>query len=293
MSKKKEETGLPMIQKEAALLLEELSLCPETSAVAVGGSRATGRADEKSDYDIYVYVEKEIPEEKRRRILEKYCSTMEIGNHYWEAEDNCTLKDGVDIDLIYRNRKEFEREIAAVVEQFRASCGYTTCMWHNLATCRIVYDRDGELEAMKKRFDVPCPEELRDEIIRKNRALLSGVLPSYDAQIRKAWARRDLVSVNHRTTEFLASYFDIIFAMNGRTHPGEKRLVTLCKESCENLPDRFEENLERLFTVMYNPDGEVNDVIARMVAELDRALLKVRPGEFTAGQLPMGAAEKQ
>ena len=132
MSKKKEETGLPMIQKEAALLLEELSLCPETSAVAVGGSRATGRADEKSDYDIYVYVEKEIPEEKRRRILEKYCSTMEIGNHYWEAEDNCTLKDGVDIDLIYRNRKEFEREIAAVVEQFRASCGYTTCMWHNL-----------------------------------------------------------------------------------------------------------------------------------------------------------------
>ena len=142
-------------------------------------------------------------------------------------------------------------------------------MWHNLATCRIVYDRDGELEAMKKRFDVPCPEELRDEIIRKNRALLSGVLPSYDAQIRKAWARRDLVSVNHRTTEFLASYFDIIFAMNGRTHPGEKRLVTLCT------------------------DGEVNDVIARMVAELDRALLKVRPGEFTAGQLPMGAAEKQ
>lgn len=37
MSKKKEETGLPMLQKEAALLLEELSLCPETSAVAVGG----------------------------------------------------------------------------------------------------------------------------------------------------------------------------------------------------------------------------------------------------------------
>lgn len=69
--------------------------------------------------------------------------------------------------------------------------------------------------------------------------------------------------------------------------------MTLCKESCENLPDRFEENLERLFTVMYNPDGEVNDVIARMVAELDRALLKVRPGEFTAGQPPMGAAEKQ
>lgn len=100
---------------------------------------------------------------------------------------------------------------------------------------------------MKKRFDVPYPEALRTAIIRKNRALLSGVLPSYDAQIRKVASRRDLVSINHRTTEFLASYFDIIFAMNRQTHPGEKRLVSLCKDRCENLPDRFEENLNHLF----------------------------------------------
>lgn len=272
-------SGVPVMEREVTALLEEISSCPETAAVAVGGSRATGKADKKSDYDIYVYVEMEIAKERRKSILEKYCGVMEIGNHYWESEDNCTLNNGVDIDIIYRKLQDFEGDVAAVVEQNRASNGYTTCMWHNLATCRILYDREGALEAMKKRFDVPYPEALRAEIIRKNRALLSGVLPSYDAQIRKAASRRDLVSINHRTTEFLASYFDILFAMNRQTHPGEKRLVSLCKDRCENLPDRFEENLNHLFSVMYDPDGAVNDMIACMLTELDQALLKAENGQ--------------
>ena len=53
------------------------------------------------------------------------------------------LNNGVDIDIIYRKLQDFEGDVAAVVEQNRASNGYTTCMWHNLATCRILYDRDG------------------------------------------------------------------------------------------------------------------------------------------------------
>ena len=57
--------------------------------------------------------------------------------------------------------------------------------------------------------------------------LLSGMLPSFDAQIEKAENRKDFVSVNHRVTEFLASYFDIIFALNEMTHPGEKRMQSI------------------------------------------------------------------
>ena len=147
-------SGAPVIERDVTALLEEISLCPETAAVAVGGSRATGKADKKSDYDIYVYVEMEIAKERRKSILEKYCGVMEIGNHYWESEDNCTLNNGVDIDIIYRKLQDFEGDVAAVVEQSRASNGYTTCMWHNLATCRILYDRDGALEAMKQ--DTRC-----------------------------------------------------------------------------------------------------------------------------------------
>ena len=58
--------------------------------------------------------------------------------------------------------------------------------------------------------------------------------------------RGDLVSVNHRVTEFLASYFDILFALNEMTHPGEKRMQRICAAECQILPAYFEENLQRL-----------------------------------------------
>jgi predicted nucleotidyltransferase len=68
-------------------LFEELACLSQVEAIALGGSRATGRNDEKSDYDVYVYLNSAIDEAIRRSILEKYCSYMEIGNSFWELED--------------------------------------------------------------------------------------------------------------------------------------------------------------------------------------------------------------
>lgn len=109
----------------------------------MGGSRATEKSDERSDYDVYVYWTDEVPDGVRDKILQKYCSRMEIGNHYWEKEDNCTLKDGIDIDIIYRSLDDFIAGIENVVIGGNASNGYTTCMWHNLKTCKILYDEKG------------------------------------------------------------------------------------------------------------------------------------------------------
>ena len=55
-------------------------------------------------------------------------------------------------------------------------------------------------------------------------------MPAYPKQIIKSVQRNDFVRINHRITEFLASYFDLLFAINGVTHPGEKRLVQLCNK---------------------------------------------------------------
>ena len=72
-------------------LFEELGSLSQVEAIALGGSRATGRNDEKSDYDVYVYITSSIDENVRRNILEKYCRYMEIGNSFWELEDDVTL----------------------------------------------------------------------------------------------------------------------------------------------------------------------------------------------------------
>lgn len=79
-------------------LFRELSMLDEVKAIALGGSRAGDTFDEKSDYDVYLYCTGAVDENIRKKILSKYCSVMEIGNHFWEYEDNCTLNNGIDID---------------------------------------------------------------------------------------------------------------------------------------------------------------------------------------------------
>lgn len=256
-------------------LFEKLSGFPEVEAVALGGSRAGNCFDDRSDYDVYVYLTSPLFEVKRREMLSEYCGIMEIGNRFWEYEDNCVLKSGCDIDIIYRDLDDFIKDISSVVDSHQAHNGYTTCMWHNLINSRILFDRSGRLEKYQKQYTVPYPDELRKNIISRNMRLLTGNLPSYDGQIKKAAHRGDFVSVNHRTAEFMASYFDVIFALNSMTHPGEKRLVQLCREKCCILPENFEENINGLFSVMMNYGNspeKVTKQVRLIISELEKII---------------------
>ncbi len=250
------------------LLWNALAALPEVEAIALGGSRAGTDYDEKSDYDLYIYCTGIPSENMRKYILEKSCQYTEIGNSFWEPEDDCTLKDGTDIDILYRNIGNFSRTIHAVVEEHTAYNGYTTCMWHNLLHCRILCDKNGELESLQNKYRIPYPDELRDNIITKNMRLLTGNLPSYDAQIKKAFSRKDMVSVNHRTAAFLESYFDIIFALNKLTHPGEKRMVPYAKENAKILPADFEDNLNKLLQNLFIDSDKAVQTLEEMITAL-------------------------
>lgn len=253
-------------------LIAELIQIPQIEAIALGGSRAGTAFDAKSDYDVYLYCTAPVPEELRRELLGRYCSYMEIDNRFWETEDNCTLNDGIDIDILYRNLDDFTADVAGVVEHHQASNGYTTCMWHNLLTCRILWDKCGRLAAAQARFSVPYPAQLKQNIIERNLKLLRGTLPAYDGQIRKAAARGDTVSVCHRTAAFMESYFDIIWALNEKTHPGEKRLISLCRRDCPLLPAHFEENLEKLYVHLFTKPGKISSDLQAIIDELTKIL---------------------
>lgn len=253
-------------------LFTELSQLSQVEAIALGGSRAGDHYDEKSDYDVYLYCTAPVPEDLRRELLSKYCSYMEIGNHFWETEDNCTLNNGIDIDVLYRNLDDFTADVASVAELYQPRNGYTTCMWHNLRTCRILYDEQGRLTAAQKRFDISYPPQLKRNIIERNWMLLHGTLPAYDGQIMKAARRGDIVSISHRTAAFMESYFDILWALNEKTHPGEKRLISLCRENCRLLPANFEENLNTLFSHLYSRSDLIREDLDRILSELEKIL---------------------
>lgn len=253
-------------------LFHDFSCLPQVEAIALGGSRAGTHFDEKSDYDVYLYCTAPVPEEIRKEILARYCDYMETGNHFWEYEDNCRLKNGVDIDILYRNLDDFIADVADVAEHCHSRNGYTTCMWHNLRTCKVIYDRDGRLSAARERFNIPYPPALKENIIRNNWRLLRSAMPAYELQIRKAVERKDPVSVNHRVSAFLESYFDLLFALNEQTHPGEKRLIPLCREMCAKLPEDFEKNLNRLFSHMFTQPEAVSEDLDRILSALVKIL---------------------
>lgn len=253
-------------------IYKEFSALPEVQAIALGGSRATGNNDKKSDYDIYIYLTTPLSPEIRKHILDKYVSYLELNNQFWENEDNGTFKDGVDFDILYRNLDDFTDSLSYVVEKHNAYNNYTTCFWHNLLTSKIVYDKYGNLAKIVERFNVPYPEELKQNIINRGMRLLTESIASFEYQIKKAVERKDMVSILHRTTEFMAVYFDIIWAINKKTHPGEKRLVELTERECPILPADFRSNIDILFKNMFiEPESNVQN-IANMVAEIKKLI---------------------
>lgn len=255
-------------------LWKSLATLPEVEAIALGGSRAGNQYDENSDYDLYVYCQSIPNKETRKVLLEPYCQYLELNNTFWEVEDDAILNNGIPIDIIYRSLEDFDRSLHQVVQDHVAYNGYTTCLWHNLLKSKILYDPKGKLEKLQDQYEIEYPKALRQNIINKNWRLLTNNLPSYDTQIHKAMDRQDLVSVNHRTSAFLESYFDLLFALNSLTHPGEKRMVRYLKENATILPNHFEENINTLFEVLFTDPNQARQILQDMIAEVALLLEK-------------------
>ena len=75
-------------------------------------------------------------------------------------------------------------------------------------------------------------------------------MSSYRYQIERALARNDWVSINHRVAALLASYFDILFAVNHLLHPGEKRLVAFVETHCRLAPAGMNSRLHELLAAV-------------------------------------------
>ncbi|MEE1673822.1 nucleotidyltransferase domain-containing protein [Agarivorans aestuarii] len=252
-------------------LVDELSALAQVDAILLAGSRASGLADDYSDYDVYVYLNAPLAAETRQDLVAKHCQYLELNNQFWETEDDGVLLDGIEIELIYRDFAFLENELHHLVERHQAKVGYSTCFWANLLDSKILYDASGQAKRLQQRFEVTYPSALQQAIINKNAPLLMQQMPAYYFQLAKALKRQDSVSLNHRCAEFLASYFDILFAINALPHPGEKRMLEYAELHCNICPDKLTENVERLLAEV----GQVADSLLDTVSLLSETLQQV------------------
>lgn len=251
------------------VLVDTFSSRPDVRAIALGGSRASRQDDAQSDYNLYVFIEHEIPERERRDLALQFDPEPEISNPWFGLED--AWSDGTtSIDVSYWDPRDFENSLRQVIEHHRPSLGYSTSFWFTMRHAIPLYDRSGWFARMNSLASTPYPEALRDAIVAHHAPLLRNASASYRHQIELAIERNDAVSVNHRVAAFLASIFDIVFALNYMLHPGEKRQMAWITTLKEHIPPTFEQHVNDLLAA----SGEnVLDAVDVLCDDVDTMIL--------------------
>ncbi len=254
----------------ARRLADRFADCAHVEAAALGGSIASGTGSEGSDIDLYIFSQPIVPLAFREALIEaEDAQKAALALNFWDPGDAWFDREsGIEVDVMYWSPDWIADQLDRVIEQHQASLGYSTCHWHTIRRSLPLFDRQGWLTGLKHKADAPYPEALRVNIIEKNTPVLRDAIPAYAKQIKKAVQREDLVSLNHRITGLLASYFDILFALNRLPHPGEKRLLDRARALCPLRPLRMTEDVTRLLELAAQPGPELLAAVDALVDHL-------------------------
>lgn len=270
-------TGAPGAETGRRLALareiaDRYAVHEEVEAVAIGGSVASGFVTDASDIDLYVYLRAELSLATRAEIAGTGSTHAEVANAFWESGDEWyDDATGIAVDVILRDPAWIEGQLDRVLRRHEASVGYTTCLWANIRSSLALFDRHGWYDRLREEAAVDYPEPLRRAIVARNFPILRDAMSGYRSQLAKAADRRDLVSLNHRVAAFLASCFDILFALNRVPHPGEKRLLELVESLCPIRPAGFAADVEALVRASAG-DGDVVAVTDRLTSGIEGLL---------------------
>lgn len=251
-------------------IARKYSVLPTVESVTLAGSLTAGNGSNDSDVDLHVYASSEVAISKRKEIVTGRGATrLEINNSTWERGDEWLEPNGTHIDVVFREKTWIQNQLDKVLKLHEASVGYSTCFWHAVLTSVILFDHHDWFKDIQKTSHSPYPEMLRLNIVEKNHPILRDSISSYRQQIAKAVSRNDLNSLNHRIAAFLASYFDILFAINRYPHPGEKRLLELVEKHCPLKPNHFDQNIEELLQASSHVSAKALTQIDTLMEGLD------------------------
>ena len=262
-------------QELAYELATQFAAFPQVVAVALGGSQASSTADTESDIDLYIYTDTEVSLAAQSALIEQSggANRADLNLPYWGGVNIwINAPTGITVDCIYFGAAWMEEQIMRVMELHQPSLGYSTCFCRTMQQSRMLYDPRGWFQALQAHSQQDYPEALRRNIIAYNHPVLRTIMSSYLDQIKNAVRRDDIVSVNHRVAALLASYFDVVFALNRVLHPGEKRLLAFAHSECALLPTAIDADIAAVLAVAGTASDTVVVHLTRLLDRLDELL---------------------
>lgn len=250
----------------AARIAQTIGQIPSVVAVSLGGSAASGLADEDSDLDFHVYWAAPLaaPAEREailRPIADAGSLIVRPGEASWTLEDWLVVE-GQPVELIYVAWRDVEAEVGWAYDRGLTDDEFTTARLHNYAHGLALHDPSGALDAIQARLNQAYPAATRDLLLRRE----PGRLELAMKQLRTAQGRGDLLFVQHRRYTVQSIFFNLLFALNRRYHPGEKRLL----QHAERCPIRPADLAERWEYIALLPadDMTLDYFLSEQVAEL-------------------------
>jgi hypothetical protein len=131
-----------------------------------------------------------------------------------------------------------------------------------LANGRPLYDPAGELSVLRERLQAEYPEPTRRLLLHYHPALLRIYLD----HLRLAQSRDDLLMVQHRRYTVQMVFFNLLFALNRRYHPGEKRLL-IHSQACTLQPADLSARWSRVVRLAAD-NPQLGQVLTSLVDDL-------------------------
>lgn len=192
-------------------------------AISLGGSFGTGLADSASDLDLHVYWSGQLAASAERQALIRNIADVDsirMDVTFWGLEDHFRVA-GQEVELVYVNSDELVGEIERAYSTGLFGEGYVTATFFYISQSVILHDPKRILGQSRSRLEHGYPEATRQHILGSN----PSILRAYLGQLRKAQTRGDLLFVQQRLYSIQMVFFNLLFALNRRYHPGEKRLL--------------------------------------------------------------------
>ena len=250
-----------MVENILSQISRELEGIPGITGIVLGGSRARGNHDEKSDIDIGIYYDEtegfdirelskaaaKFDDEHRENLI-----TPIGGWGPWVNAGGWLIIRGYHVDFILRDIKRVSQVIDDCLSG-KVSAHYQTGHPHaylnvmymgEISVCRVLTDLRGQISELKSKTRL-YPQALKDAIIRYFMFEASFSLMLAEDNISKD----DIYYVCGHCFRSISCLNQVLFALNEEYCINEKKAVVMI-ESFSIKPNNYKNRIDKIITLL-------------------------------------------